>query len=163
MAPAENTSTTICGQPASSQEIAWCAECFLTTLHMAAKLGIVPDTLRVLDVSRPLNRLLVTTSFLPNWEQILPIMAPGSTIHPLSVADGNFEFPNNLMIINGIRIQGSCVAARLTHERMLEFAALHQIRPVVQLFDMTEEGILDAMEKLDQGKVHFRAVLKPVA
>ncbi|KAI0411082.1 hypothetical protein F5X98DRAFT_384317, partial [Xylaria grammica] len=55
MAPAENTSTTICGQPASSQEIAWCAQCFLTTLHMAAKLGIVPDTLRVLDVSSPTN------------------------------------------------------------------------------------------------------------
>ncbi|KAI0508466.1 GroES-like protein [Xylaria bambusicola] len=116
-----------------------------------------------LKVSHPIDRLLVTTSFQPNWEQLLPILAPGATIYPLSVSEGNFEIPNNPMLVNGITVQGSCVASRLTHERMLEFAALHQIKPVVQFFDMTEEGILDAMDKLDSGKVHFRAVLKPVA
>ncbi|KAJ8121998.1 hypothetical protein O1611_g9956 [Lasiodiplodia mahajangana] len=67
------------------------------------------------------------------------------------------------MLMNGITVQGSVVAGRLVHERMLQFAALHQIKAVIEVFDMTEEGILDAMEKLDQGKVHFRAVLKPVA
>ncbi|TGJ85452.1 hypothetical protein E0Z10_g3330 [Xylaria hypoxylon] len=116
-----------------------------------------------LKASRPIDRLLVTTSSLTNWEQILPLMSPRATVHPLSISEGDFSFPNNPMLIYGITIQGSCVASRLTHERMLEFAALHNIKPVVQLFDMTEEGILDAMEKLDQGKVHFRAVLKPVA
>ncbi|KAI1419458.1 GroES-like protein [Xylaria sp. FL1777] len=116
-----------------------------------------------LEVSRPLDRLLVTTSSPPNWKQILPILSPRATITPLSVSGGNFEIPNNLMLINGITVQGSLVASRLAHERMLEFAALHQIKPVVQLFDMTVEGIQDAMEKLDQGKIHFRAVLKPVA
>ncbi|KAJ2973588.1 hypothetical protein NUW58_g8901 [Xylaria curta] len=116
-----------------------------------------------LKVSRPIDRLLVTTSFQPNWEHIIPILARRATIYPLSVDEGNFEIPYMAMLINGITIQGSAVASRLVHERMLEFAALHQIKPVVQLFDMTEEGILDAMTKLDQGKIHFRAVLKPVA
>ncbi|KAI3330479.1 GroES-like protein [Ustulina deusta] len=116
-----------------------------------------------LKISRPLDRLLVTTSFQPNWAQILPILSSGATIYPLSISDGNFEIPNNPMLMNGITVQGSCVASRLAHERMLEFAALHQIRPVVQLFELTEEGILDAMEKLDRGEIHFRAVLKPVA
>ncbi|KAI0436954.1 GroES-like protein [Xylaria telfairii] len=116
-----------------------------------------------LEVSRPLDRLLVTTSFQPSWEQILPIMASRAIIYPLGLATGNFEIPYMGMLLNGITVQGSVVAPRLVHERMLEFAALHQIKPVIQLFDMTEEGILDAMEKLDHGKVHFRAVLKPVA
>ncbi|KAI0860550.1 GroES-like protein [Xylaria cubensis] len=116
-----------------------------------------------LKISRPLDRLLVTTSFQPSWDLILPIMAPRATIFPLSVSEGNFEFPYMGMLASGITIQGAIVASRIAHERMLEFASLHQIKPVVQLFDMTEEGILDAMEKLDQGKIHFRAVLKPVA
>jgi D-arabinose 1-dehydrogenase-like Zn-dependent alcohol dehydrogenase len=116
-----------------------------------------------LKVSHPIDRLLVTTSFQPDWEQIIAIMARGATIFPLSVSSANFEFPYMPMIGNGLRVQGTVVASRLVHERMLEFASLHQIKPVVELFDMTEEGILDAMTKLDQGKIHFRAVLKPVA
>ncbi|KAI1161787.1 GroES-like protein [Nemania serpens] len=115
-----------------------------------------------LKVSRPLDRLVVTTSFQPNWEQLMPILAPRATIFPISVSAGNFEIPYMPMLVNGITVQGSLVASRLTHERMIEFASLHNIQPVVQLFDMTEEGILDAMDKLDKGKVHFRAVLKPV-
>jgi D-arabinose 1-dehydrogenase-like Zn-dependent alcohol dehydrogenase len=115
-----------------------------------------------LKVSRPLDRLLVTTSFQPSWEQIIPIMSPGAKIFPLSVSSDNFEFPYMPMISNGFTVQGMIVASRNVHERMLDFASLHQIKPVVELFDMTEEGILDAMTKLDQGNVHFRAVLKPV-
>lgn len=42
---------------------------------------------------------------------------------------------------------------------MLEFAALHKIKPVVQEFPMTEEGIKEAMDRLEAGKIHFRAVL----
>ncbi|KAI8629169.1 GroES-like protein [Xylariaceae sp. FL1651] len=116
-----------------------------------------------LKVSRPLDRLLVTTSVQPNWEQLVPIMAPGATIFPLSVADGNFQIPYMPLLANGLTVQGSVVAPKYVHERMLDFVALHGIKPVVQTFPMTEEGILDAMTKLDEGKIHFRAVLKPVA
>ncbi|KAI1174927.1 GroES-like protein [Nemania sp. FL0916] len=116
-----------------------------------------------LKVSRHLNRLLVTASVQPDWKLILPIMAPRATIVPISVSSENFEIPYMPMLVNSITVQGSLVASRLVHERMLAFASLHQIKPVIELFDMTEEGILDAMQKLDSGKVHFRAVLKPVA
>ncbi|KAK9334277.1 hypothetical protein LIPSTDRAFT_60100 [Lipomyces starkeyi NRRL Y-11557] len=46
-----------------------------------------------LKVSWPLNRLLVTAAAPPNWDLILPTMAPRSAIYPLSVASGNFEIP----------------------------------------------------------------------
>ncbi|KAH9903922.1 GroES-like protein [Xylariomycetidae sp. FL2044] len=114
-----------------------------------------------LKVSSPLNRLLVTTSAQPNWEQLLPIMAPRSHIFPLSVSFDKFEFPYMPLIAQGITIQGSVVAPRFIHQRMLEFAAFHKISPVVQTFPMTEQGIKDAMDKLEKGEVHFRAVLKP--
>lgn len=46
-----------------------------------------------LKTSRPLNRLLVTTAAQPDWEQIVPIMASNASIHPISIAGGNFSFP----------------------------------------------------------------------
>jgi D-arabinose 1-dehydrogenase-like Zn-dependent alcohol dehydrogenase len=106
-----------------------------------------------------LTRLLVTTSAQPAWDSILPLMAPKSTIYPLSVSDGNLEIPYMPLIMAGINIQGSLVATRTVHRRMLDFAALHSIKPIIERFPMSEDGIKKAMEKLEEGKVYYRAVL----
>jgi D-arabinose 1-dehydrogenase-like Zn-dependent alcohol dehydrogenase len=44
---------------------------------------------------------------------------------------------------------------------MLEFAAFHKIEPIIEKFPMTEESINEAMDKLDHGDVHYRAVFVP--
>ncbi|KAI0851981.1 GroES-like protein [Daldinia vernicosa] len=115
-----------------------------------------------LEVSTPIDRLLVTTSAQPSWELILPIMAPGSAIYPLSVDSGNLEIPYIPLIFNGIGVQGSLVASRNVHREMLAFAALHGIRPITETFPMTEEGVREAIDKLERGDVHLRAVLTAV-
>ncbi|KZZ92879.1 Alcohol dehydrogenase superfamily, zinc-type [Moelleriella libera RCEF 2490] len=106
-----------------------------------------------------LNRLLVTTSAQPAWDLILPVMAPRSVIYPLSVSDKPFEMPYMPLIFKGIRVQGSMVATRNVHRRMLEFAAFHGIKPIVEKYPMTEDGIKGALERLAEGKVVFRAVM----
>jgi D-arabinose 1-dehydrogenase-like Zn-dependent alcohol dehydrogenase len=107
-----------------------------------------------------IDRLLVTTSAQPNWSLILPMMATKSTIYPLSVDDGTFEIPYMPLIASGITVKGSLVATRIVHRQMMEFAAQHNIKPVIQIFPMTEEGVADAINKLESGNLHFRAVLK---
>ncbi|KAL3417974.1 alcohol dehydrogenase [Phlyctema vagabunda] len=109
----------------------------------------------------PINRLLVTTSAQPDWQLILPILAPRSTIFPLSVSSDNIEFPSMPMILAGINVQGSMVAVRSVHRKMLDFAALHNIRPITQEFPMTRDGIQDAVRKLEKGEIYYRAVLIP--
>ena len=47
------------------------------------------------------------------------------------------------------------------HRQMLEFAALHSIKPIVMKFPMSEEGIEDAMGTLRDGKMRYRGVLVP--
>ncbi|RKU41519.1 hypothetical protein DL546_004342 [Coniochaeta pulveracea] len=106
-----------------------------------------------------LTRLLVTTSVQPAWDSILPLMAPKSTIFPLSVSSDNLNIPYMPLILQGINIQGSMVATRAVHRDMLEFAALHNIRPIIEKFSMSEDGIKKAMDKLEAGKVNYRAVL----
>ena len=65
------------------------------------------------------------------------------------------------MVLKGITIQGSIVASRYVHQRMLDFAALHNIRPILEEFPMTESGIQEAMEKLESGSMRYRGVLIP--
>ncbi|KAI0143120.1 GroES-like protein [Xylariaceae sp. FL1272] len=112
-----------------------------------------------LEVSSLLDRLIVTTSAQPDWASLLPILAPGATIHPLSVSRGNFEMPYSPLFLKGLNIQGSLVAARNVHREMLEFAALHNIKPITETFPLTEEGVKEAFEKVARGDVHLKAVL----
>ena len=112
-----------------------------------------------LETEHPITRLLVTTSAQPDWAKLLPILAPRAVVFPLSVDEGDFKFPYMALISKGITVQGSIVAARAMHKKMLDFAALNGIRPVVQTFDMSEEGIEEAMSKLEKGEITYRAVL----
>ncbi|KAI1213177.1 GroES-like protein [Annulohypoxylon truncatum] len=115
-----------------------------------------------LEVSSPLDRLLVTTSAQPDWEHLMPIMAPGSAVYLMSVASGNLEVPYMPLVLNGIAVQGSLVASRILHRQMLAFAALHGIKPITEVFPMTEEGIREAIGRLERGDIHLRAVLTAV-
>ncbi|KAF2753524.1 GroES-like protein [Pseudovirgaria hyperparasitica] len=111
------------------------------------------------DIGRPLDALIVTASALPDWSLYIPLLNRGAKIFPLSVAEGDFAIPHMQMMSNGLVIQNSLVAPRLVHQRMLEFAAHHGIKPMVEKFEMSEKGIEEAMEKLDAGKLRYRAVL----
>jgi D-arabinose 1-dehydrogenase-like Zn-dependent alcohol dehydrogenase len=114
-----------------------------------------------LSVSTRIDRLLVTAAVPPDWDLLLPILAPRSAIYPLTVSAGNFQIPYLSLILNGITVVGSMVPPRALHKQMLEFAALHQIEPIIETFPMTEGKIKEAMDKLDRGEVYYRVVLVP--
>ncbi len=53
------------------------------------------------------------------------------------------------LIINGFLVQGSVIAPRAIHNKMLEFAAVHNIRPMIEKFPLDKESIDKAFEHLD--------------
>ncbi|TQV93287.1 NADP-dependent alcohol dehydrogenase [Cordyceps javanica] len=108
-----------------------------------------------------LDRLLVTTSALPDWDVIMPMMAVRSRIVPLSVGGRDLVVPYAPVLLRGVVIQSALVATRAVHRDMLAFAARHGVRPVVETFPLDEHGAKEAMDRLDKGQVHFRAVLLP--
>jgi D-arabinose 1-dehydrogenase-like Zn-dependent alcohol dehydrogenase len=134
--------------------------------EQAMKLGAhrfisMAEGIQELEEDWKLTRLLVTTSAQPTWGAILPLMASKSTIYPLSVASSNLQIPYMPLILQGIAIQGSLVATRAVHRAMLRFAALHNVQPIIERFPMSEAGIKEAMDKLEEGRVFYRAVLIP--
>ncbi|APA12210.1 hypothetical protein SS1G_10803 [Sclerotinia sclerotiorum 1980 UF-70] len=112
-----------------------------------------------LKVTAPIDHLIVTTSFQPNWHQFMEIMAPQATIYPLTVSFEDMSIPYMPIILNEFKIQGSLVAARQVHRDMLAFAAHHEIKPIIEQFPMSEEGIQEAMKKLEDGKMRYRGVI----
>lgn len=86
-------------------------------------------------------------------------MKPKGTIFPLTVSFGALGIPVMPVITAGIKIQGTVIAARSVHKKMLDFAARHQIAPVIERFPMSKKGVEDGMARLREGKIRYRAVL----
>ena len=90
---------------------------------------------------------------------MLPVVEPGGIVFPVTLSEKNLVLPALAILGGGIRIQGSLPSSRGVHIKMLRFAALHGIKPWIQEFKMNVDGIEDAMEKLRQGRIRYRAVV----
>jgi len=86
-------------------------------------------------------------------------MASDGTIYPLTVSSAATPIHLHALVMKGIRIQGSTVAARPSIRRMLHFAAIHGVKPIMMEWPMNEKGIEDAMEALRTGKMRYRGLL----
>ncbi len=102
--------------------------------------------------------IISTVNVKLDWNAYISTLAPkgrlhfvGATLEPLDVA----VFP----LIGGQRsISGSPVGSPGTIKKMLDFAALHNIAPVTEYFSF--DKINEALDKLREGKAHYRIVLK---
>ncbi|KAJ5242328.1 uncharacterized protein N7469_000655 [Penicillium citrinum] len=112
-----------------------------------------------LKLEKPIDNLIVTTSSQPDWQLYLNVMAPNGVISPLSVDAGDLKIPYMPLLVNGLRVQGGIVSARQVHRDMLEFAAVHGIKPVKMTFPLTLEGVKDSLKTLEDGKMRYRGVL----
>lgn len=112
-----------------------------------------------LEIGKPIKHLFVTSSRIPDWNLFLPVLAPNATIYPTTFSDGNLTVPYLPLVSKGLTIQGSFCASRGVHAKMLTFAAVHRIKPITEEFPLTVEGIEEAMAKLDEGEIRYRAVL----
>lgn len=128
-------------------------------MRLGAKEFYATKGRKELKIEKPIDRLLVTTSAQPDWNLYLPIMASSGVIYPLSVSQDDLKVPYMPLIANGLRIQGSLIAPRAIHNRMLEFAAFHGIKPMIQKFPLDVDGITEAMRKLNEGDIRYRGVL----
>lgn len=72
----------------------------------------------------------------------------------------DFKINSFILVTREITVHGSCASTMTQVNHMLDFAARHKIRPMIETFPMTEEGIADAMSRLEAGKMRYRAVLK---
>jgi D-arabinose 1-dehydrogenase-like Zn-dependent alcohol dehydrogenase len=63
------------------------------------------------------------------------------------------------LFFDGYNLHSSLVASRGRHDDMLDFAVHHHIKPSIEKFEMSENGIAEALKKLAAGAVRYRGVL----
>lgn len=81
------------------------------------------------------------------------------TIYPMTVSLAETPVPFLALNDRGVRIQGSLVASRQNIRELIEFCNRKKISPTIMKFPMTPDGIENAMQKLRNGEIKYRAVL----
>jgi D-arabinose 1-dehydrogenase-like Zn-dependent alcohol dehydrogenase len=69
------------------------------------------------------------------------------------------QVPMIPLISTGLKVIGSAGARFWSLRTMLEFSAKHGIKPQVEKFEFTDEGVNGAIQKLKDGKMRYRGVV----
>lgn len=102
--------------------------------------------------------IISTVNVKLNWPLYVNTLAPKGRLHFVGATLAPLDI-NAFSLIGGQRsISGSPVGSPATIAKMLEFAKLHKIEPIVEFFPMAQ--VNEAMDRLRSGEAHYRIVLK---
>jgi len=90
----------------------------------------------------------------------MEIMKPFGKIYPLTVSTEDLVIPFNQFLLKELSFIGSCTSTPASVDKLLEFSAEHGVKPILEEFPMSTEGINTALKKLQEGAVRYRGVLK---
>ncbi|KAI9663011.1 MAG: hypothetical protein M1821_008058 [Bathelium mastoideum] len=107
----------------------------------------------------PIHHLIICASFQVPWDLYLPILYKPGSVYPLTLAFDDLKIPYAPWLLGGVRVQASIVAPPAGMRRMLEFASFHNIEATTEHYRLDVEGLEQAMQKLRDGKVRYKAVL----
>jgi len=114
------------------------------------------------EIKEGVNVLLLCGQ-LPDFEIFMPILARRAAIVPLIIQGEPLIIPYMPFMLPGHRVIASTEASRQNHINAMTFAARHNIRPWIQEFPMTAEGLVQAFAALESGKIRYRGVLTAVS
>lgn len=90
--------------------------------------------------------------------QYFALMRPYGNIHFVGVPSENLSFNVMPMLFNRLSLSASPIGSGTQMRAMLEFAAVHDIKPIIEVFPHSKAN--EALQKVRDGAVRFRAVLK---
>ncbi|KAK0389912.1 hypothetical protein NLU13_3485 [Sarocladium strictum] len=106
-----------------------------------------------------LELLIITANTGVKLSSYMPLLAPGAKVYPLTVSQEELGISPLDLIGTAAHIIGSGVAPPDSIRAMLDFAAKHDVKPQIEKFPMSTEGVTEAMQKLRDGKMRYRGVL----
>jgi len=101
--------------------------------------------------------IISTVNVKLDWNAYVETLKPRGRLHFVGVVLDPLDLGLFPFIAAQRSISGSPVGSPATIAMMLDFAARHHIEPVIEKFHFDQ--VNEALEKLHQGKVHYRAVL----
>ncbi|KAL1922175.1 uncharacterized protein VTP21DRAFT_9714 [Calcarisporiella thermophila] len=105
-----------------------------------------------------LDFILNTVSGDLPWDYYMHLLRPNGLFIIVGIPSKDFTLPA-IPFFQQVRFAGSVIASRAVQKKMLEFAARHNIVPQIEEFSMTEQGLKEAMQKIKENTIRYRAVL----
>jgi len=101
--------------------------------------------------------VISTVNVTLDWNSYVETLKPRGRLHLVGVTLAPLELQVFPLLMSQRSISGSLVGSPATIAKMLDFAARHNIKPVIERFHF--EQVNEALEKLHQGQVRYRGVL----
>ena len=104
-----------------------------------------------------LDLLLSTVSAEIDWDKAFSLLANNGVFCLLGIPVSILNIPLIPLIFGQKAVVGSVVGGRRFMKEMLEFAAIHQIKPMIETMPISQ--INEAMDKVAANKARYRIVL----
>jgi uncharacterized zinc-type alcohol dehydrogenase-like protein len=108
-------------------------------------------------VANSFDFVLSTVSADLPWDAYLATLRPRGTLCVVGVADRPMAFRPLSLLLGERKVAGGVTGSPEDNRLMLDFAARHGIRPVVELFPVARMD--EALDHVRRGRTRFRAVL----
>jgi uncharacterized zinc-type alcohol dehydrogenase-like protein len=115
------------------------------------------DEKQMKGVAGSLDVLVTTAHVNLVWGDWLATLRANGMFVMLGAAPGPVELPSMPMIFGQFAFTGSVIGPPRTIAEMLRFAALHQVRPQIEVLPMDQANL--ALERVRQNQARYRMVL----
>jgi uncharacterized zinc-type alcohol dehydrogenase-like protein len=102
--------------------------------------------------------IISTVNVKLDWNLYLGTLKPKGRLHFVGASLEPLDIGVFALMSGQKSVSGSPVGSPATITKMLEFSARHNIRPMVEMYDMSQ--INEAIEHLDRGDARYRVVLQ---
>ncbi len=102
--------------------------------------------------------IISTVNVKLDWARYLMTLKARGRLHFVGMIVEPLDIGVGPLIVGQRSVSGSAVGSPSTMSKMLEFAKLHDITPVIEKFKFSE--VNEAIERLKSGKTHYRIVLE---
>jgi uncharacterized zinc-type alcohol dehydrogenase-like protein len=131
--------------------------------HEAQRFGahhfvVSTDPAQMRCVAGSLDVLLKTANVNLDWSAWLGTLRPTGTFCLVGVAPGPVTLPTLPMIFGQFSFAGSVIGSPQKIGEMLRFAALHQVRPAIEVLSLGQVNL--ALDKVRRNQARYRMVLE---
>lgn len=126
-------------------------------------------------LAQNINVLLICANGIPDLATLFPLLARRAVIVFMTIQEQPLVIPYMPFILPGHKVRSevrerielmhhqiiaSTESSRRNTINMLAFVARHRIVPPIERFPMTADGLAEAFERLESGKMRYRGVFE---
>lgn len=115
------------------------------------------DSAAIKKLAGTLDLLIVTANVPLDWESLIGALAPNGRLHVVGAVLEPIPVAAFSLIMGQKQVSGSPTGSPVEMEKMLAFAARHNVLPQTEHYPMSK--INEAFERLESGKARYRIVL----